>query len=129
MKNNIIRNFVLMLAVLLAFSSCASTRVAKDPHAQYLGDWEYAVEELPVDIDGTFVISKEEGILNATMVNPMGEMVIEGISIEANVLKADFEGEGNLIELEGTFEGDSYSGFLLVQGAEFVMKMKKKQLH
>jgi len=129
MKNNIIRNFALMLAVLLAFSSCASTRVAKDPHAPYLGEWDYQVLELPMDIDGTFVISKEEGILNATMISPMGETVIEGISIEANVFKADFEAEGNLIELEGTFEGDSYSGFFLVQDNEFPMKMKKKQLH
>ena len=79
MKNTSIKNFALLLTVIIAFSSCASTK---------------------------------EGILNATMVNPMGEMVIEGISIEANVLKADFEAEGNLIELEGTFEGDSYSGFV-----------------
>jgi hypothetical protein len=28
------------------------------------------------------------------------------------VLKADFEAEGNLIELEGTFDGNSYSGFV-----------------
>ena len=79
MKNTTIKNFALLLTVIIAFSSCTSTK---------------------------------EGILNATMANPMGEMVIEGISIEANVLKADFEAEGNLIELEGTFEGDSYSGFL-----------------
>ena len=65
MKNNILRNFALMLAVALAFSSCASTKVAKDPHAPYLGEWDYVVEELPVDIDGTFVISKEEGVLKA----------------------------------------------------------------
>ena len=126
MKNNILRNFALMLAVALAFSSCASTKVAKDPHAPYLGEWDYQVLELPVDIDGTFIISKEEGILKATMANPMGDMVIEGVTIEENVLKADFEVEGNYIELEGTFEGNAYSGFLFVQGSEFVMKMQKK---
>ena len=127
MKNNILRNFALMLAVALAFSSCASTKVAKDPHAQYLGDWDYQVLELPVDIDGTFVISKEEGVLKAAMVSPMGEILIEGLSIEENVLKADFDVEGNFIELEGTFEGNAYSGFLFVQGSEFVMKMTKKE--
>jgi len=126
MKNNILRNFALMLAVALAFSSCASTKVAKDPHAPYLGEWDYQVLELPVDIDGTFIISKEEGILKATMANPMGDIVIEGVTIEENVLKADFEVEGNYIELEGTFEGNAYSGFLFVQGSEFVMKMQKK---
>lgn len=127
MKNNILRNFALMLAIALAFSSCASTKVAKDPHAQYLGEWDYQVLELPVDIDGTFGISKEEGILKATMVNPMGEIVIEEITIEESVLKAEIDVEGNFIELEGSFEGDTYSGFLFVQGGEFVMKMTKKE--
>ena len=127
MKNNIVRNFALMLAVALAFSSCASTKVAKDPHAPYLGEWDYQVLDLPVDIDGTFVISKEEGVLKAIMVNPMEEMVLEEITIVESVLKSEFEVEGNFIELEGTFEGNAYSGFLFVQGGEFVMKMTKKE--
>ena len=127
MKNNMLRNFALMLAVALAFSSCASTKVAKDPHAPYLGEWDYQVLELPVDIDGTFVISKEEGVLKATMVNPMGDMPLEEITIVENVLKSEFEVEGNFIELEGTFDGNTYSGFLFVQGGEFVMKMTKKE--
>jgi len=122
-----LRNFVLMLAVALAFSSCAATKVAKDPHAPYLGEWDYQVLELPVDIDGTFVISKEEGVLKAAMVSPMGDIVIEDLTIEENVLKAEFDVEGNYIELEGTFEGNAYSGFLFVQGGEFVMKMTKKE--
>jgi len=127
MKNNTVRNFALLLTVILAFSSCASTKVAKDPHAAYLGNWAYAVEELPVDIDGTFVISKVEGALQAKMVNPMGEIVIEAVTIEADVLKAEFDVEGNFIELEGTFEGNSYKGFLFVQGGEFVMNMTKEE--
>jgi hypothetical protein len=127
MKNNTIRNFALVLTVVLAFSSCASTKVAKDPHAQYLGEWEYAVEDLPVDIDGTFVISKVEGVLKGKMVNPMGEIEIEDLTIEEGVLKSEFDVEGNFIELEGTFTENTYKGFLLVQGGEFPMNMTKKQ--
>jgi len=127
MKNNNIRNFALLLTVIIAFSSCASMKVAKDPHAQYIGEWDYVVLELPVDIDGTFVVSKEEGVLKGTMITPMGELEIVEIKIEEGVLKAEVDADGNFIELEGTFEGDSYSGFLFVQGAEFVMKMKTKE--
>lgn len=127
MKNNIVRNFALLLTVVIAFSSCASTKVAKDPHAQYLGEWDYVVEDLPVDIDGTLVISKEEGVLKAKMVNPMGELEIEDITIEEGVLKSEFDVEGNFIELEGTFTENVYKGFLLVQGGEFPMNMTKKQ--
>ena len=126
MKNHTFRNLTLLLALVLAFSSCASTKIAKDPHAAYLGNWDYAVQDLPVDIDGTFVISKEEGVLKAQMVNPMGAMTIEDISIEEGVLKAEFDVEGNFIELEGTFEGESYTGGLFVQGSEFPMTMKKQ---
>ena len=42
-------------------------------------------------------------------------------------LKAEFDAEGNFIELEGTFEGDSYTGALFVQGGEFPMTMKKAE--
>jgi hypothetical protein len=127
MKSNPIRNFAILLSVILAFSSCASTKVAKDPHAQYLGQWDYVVEDLPVDIDGVFEILKVEGALKAKMVNPMGEMEIEDLTIEEGVLKSEFEVEGNFIELEGTFTENAYSGFLFVQGGEFPMKMTKKQ--
>ncbi len=127
MKNNTIRNFALLLTVILAFSSCASTKVAKDPHAQYLGEWEYVVEDLPVDIDGTFVISKVEGVLKAKMINPMGEMEIEDLTIVEGVLTSEFEVEGNFIELEGTFTENVYKGFLFVQGGEFPMNMTKIQ--
>ena len=127
MKNITLRNLALLFAVILAFSSCASSRVAKDPHAPYLGNWDYMVEELPVDIDGTMIFTKEEGVLKATMANPMGEMVIEDITIEEGVLKAEFDVEGNFIELEGTFEGNTYEGALFVQGSEFPMKMTKQE--
>ena len=82
MKNNTVRNLAFLFAVVIALSSCASTKVANDPHAPFLGNWDYAVQDLPVDIDGTFVITKEEGVLKAHMVNPMGEMTIEDITIE-----------------------------------------------
>ena len=127
MKNNTIRNFAFLLAVMFALSSCAATKVAKNPNAKYIGEWDYVVEELPVDIDGTFVISEEEGVLKAVMVSPMGEMPLDEFTIVEGLMKAEFEAQGNLIELEGNFEGDSYTGGLYVQGSEFVMKMKKKQ--
>ncbi|MCK5066192.1 MAG: hypothetical protein KAR16_02075 [Bacteroidales bacterium] len=127
MKNNTIRNFALLLTVLFAFSSCASMKVASNPNDKYVGEWDYVVEDLPVDIDGTFVITNEDNVLKAKMVNPMGEMELEKITIVEGLLKAEFEAEGNFIELEGNFEGDTYSGGLYVQGSDFAMKMKKKQ--
>jgi hypothetical protein len=125
MKNNTFKNLALLLAVMFAISSCASMRVAKDPNAQYMGEWEYVVEELPVDIDGTLVLSTEEGVIKTTMITPMGEMEIEGLTIVDGTLNAEFDAQGNIVELEGKFDGDSYSGFLTVQDTDFVMKAKK----
>ena len=125
MKKNPIRNLALLLAAMFALSSCASMRVAKDPNAQYMGEWEYVVEELPVDIDGTLVLSQEEGVIHTTMITPMGELEIEGLTIEEGTLRAEFDAQGNFIELEGKFEGESYNGYLTVQDTDFVMKAKK----
>jgi len=125
MKKNAIRNFALLFAVMFALSSCASMRVAKDPNAQYMGEWEYVVEELPVDIDGTLVLSQEEGVIKTLMITPMGDLEIEGLTITDGTLKANFDAQGNLIELEGTFDEDTYNGYLTVQETDFVMTAKK----
>ena len=125
MKKKTIRNLALLLAVMFALSSCASMRLAKDPNAQYMGEWEYVVEELPVDIDGTLVLSQEEGVIKTTMITPMGELEIDGLTIEEGTLKAEFDAQGNLIELEGKFEGETYNGYLTVQDTDFVMTAKK----
>lgn len=127
MKNTNIRNLALLLAVMFALSSCAATKVAKDPHAPYLGNWEYVVEDLPVDIDGTMIISKVEGVLKASLSNPMGDMDLDAVSIVEGVFKAELDADGTLVEIEGTFEGETYAGYLMAQGAEFVMKAKKVQ--
>ena len=126
MKNTL-KNLALLFAVIIALSSCAATKVAADPHAPYLGNWAYVVEELPVDIDGTLAISKEEGVLKAVLMTPMGDLPIEDFNIVDGALKAEFDAEGNIVELEGKFEGDAYDGLLIVQGSEFVMKAKKEQ--
>jgi hypothetical protein len=127
MKNITLKNLALLLAVMFALSSCAATKVAKDPHAQYMGNWEYVVEDLPVDIDGTMILSKVEGVIKTVLVNPMGDLEIEGATIMDGVFNAEFDAQGNLVELEGKFEGDSYNGVLVVQDTEFVMTAKKVQ--
>lgn len=127
MKTNILKNFALLLAVLLAFSSCASTKIAKNPNAPYIGEWEYVVVDLPVDIDGTLVITEVEGVLNGTMITPMGELGIGELAITDGVLAVSFDAQGNYVDLAGTFDGDSYAGTLTVQDTDFPMKMTKKQ--
>jgi hypothetical protein len=125
MKNTTFRNFALLAAIMFAFSSCASMKVAKDPNAQYMGEWEYEVIDLPVDIDGTLTLSTEDGVIKTFMSNPMGELEIEGLTITDGNLAAEFDADGNLVELKGTFDGESYSGHLIVMDTEFVMNMKK----
>lgn len=125
MKNITLKNLALLLAVMFALSSCAATKLAKDPNAQYMGDWEYVVEDLPVDIDGTMILSTVEGVIKTVLANPMGDMEIEGATIVDGIFKAEFDAQGNLVELEGKFDGDSYNGVLVVQDTEFVMTAKK----
>jgi hypothetical protein len=126
MKNNTLRNFALLLTVLFAFSSCASMKMGKKANP-YVGSWEYVVEELPVDIDGTLVITEVEGALKGTLVNPMGEMDLDKLTIVDDELTAELDADGTLVEFEGKFTGSTYEGFLFAQGGEFVMKMTKQE--
>jgi len=126
MKNSTIRNFALLLAVVLAFSSCSATKVGKKVNP-YVGTWEYVVEDLPMDIDGTLLITEVEGVLKGTLVNPMGEMEMDKLTIVDDVLAAELNADGILVEFEGKFTENSYEGFFLAQGAEFVMKMTKQE--
>lgn len=125
MKKNMIRNLALLFTAVLAFSSCASMRIAKDPYAPFIGNWDYTVENLPVDIDGTFVITNVEGTLMGRLETAMGDLEIGEVKIVDGVLEASFDADGNYIELGGTFEGENYSGNLTVQNTDFPMKMKK----
>jgi hypothetical protein len=126
MKKNQIKNLLLLLAVVLAFSSCASMKLAKDPYAPYVGQWDYVVEDLPVDIDGTFIITNVEGVLMGKLVNPMGELEIGEVKIVDGALEASFDAEGNYVTLTGNFEGENYTGALTVMDTDFPMKMTKK---
>jgi len=119
------KNLALLFAVVLAFSSCASMKMAKDPLAQYVGQWDYVVEDLPVDIDGTFVITNVEGVLMGKLVNPMGELEIGEVKVVDGALEASFDADGNYVMLKGNFEGETYSGALNVMDTDFPMKMKK----
>jgi len=125
MKKNMFKNLALLFAVVLAFSSCASMKMAKDPLAQYVGQWDYVVEDLPVDIDGTFVITNVEGVLMGKLVNPMGELEIGEVKVVDGALEASFDADGNYVMLKGNFEGETYSGALNVMDTDFPMKMKK----
>jgi hypothetical protein len=125
MKKNVFKNVALLFAVVLAFSSCASMKMAKDPLAQYVGQWDYAVENLPVDIDGTFIITNVEGTLMGKLVNPMGELEIGEVKIVDGALEASFDADGNYVMLKGNFEGETYSGALTVMDTDFPMKMTK----
>ena len=126
MNNKTLRNFALLLTVMFAFSSCASLKMGKKTNP-YVGTWDYVVEELPVDIDGTLLITEVEGVLTGTMVNPMGEMEMDKLTIVEDVLAAELDADGTLVEFEGKFTENSYEGFLFAQGGEFVMKMTKQE--
>jgi hypothetical protein len=118
--------FLLLLSIGLITTSCSSTKLAAKTAKKYVGNWDYKVAEIPVDLDGTLVISFEEGTYSADMITPMGTAEISDITIVDNKLKASFDADGNYIDLEGTFGGNSYKGLFMVSGSEFDMTMEKK---
>jgi len=127
MKTKLSFRIFILSALVLGLSSCAAMKSGGDSPKKYVGDWEYKVEELPIDIDGTFVVDYQDGVYTVLLITPMGDLALDDVTIEKGVLNSTFNADGNFGEIGGTFTGDQFDGSLLVQGNEFVMKATRKK--
>ena len=114
-----------MIAAFLAYG-CASSKKVADVS---IGTWDYVVKDIPNsgDVGGNFVIEKEgenyAGVLNGEQ----GPTPLESITIEDGKLNCTFDYQGYEIQMEGTFEGTSFTGNVSIDYNEFPMTATKRE--
>ena len=117
--------FVFVIAAFLAYS-CASSKKVTDAS---IGTWDYVVRDVPNsgDVSGNFVIDKEGESYTGTLNGEQGSTPLEGITIEDGKLKCTFDYQGYEIQMEGTFEGSSFTGNVSIDYNEFPMTASKRE--
>lgn len=134
---NIFRNFTLLLvsAALVTLMGCSASkkagRVPKEnksvSYTAYTGTWPFVVTGTPEgDTKGDMIISAEGGALKGVISAGGGQVDIENLKIENNVLTGVFNYNGMSVNMIGTFNGSSYEGKVEAQGYAFPMTAAKK---
>jgi hypothetical protein len=111
MTNFFKTSYLLIILAGLIWAGCAGTKTSKE--AAYLGDWEYLVEGTP------------NGDVRGVM-NDMGEIELNDLSIVEDKLSANFDIQGMNLVMDGTFEGPKFTGTIGVDYNSFPMTATKK---
>lgn len=105
-QNNINRFLIIFLITLLG--GCAASKSAYSP----TGTWDYEVKNTPNgDANGKMMLSKNgDGYEGNFQTSEYGTLQMRDLILEGNALKSTFYVQGETFELNGLFEGDSFTG-------------------
>ncbi len=114
-----------MAVVLLSATSAAPLLVdskAYDPS----GDWTYEVAMPDGTLTGDMKIAKADGEYEVTIEsNVYGTLELEDVNMEDMTMEANIEIEGDIIDFEFEFDGDSMEGTIYTPDGEIDMTAER----
>ena len=117
-----------ILGAIAFFSLLVATGCAPET---YTGSWSYTVKDISQgDLTGVFTVSTTETggyICHVKSSDGMANFDMEECVIIDNVFTGYYYDQGSRVDVAGTFEDDTFSGFLDVQGTQLEVKMVKKE--
>lgn len=102
-----------------------NTDSAFDIVADYTGSWEYVVESPDITYKGIMEIDKDGDGFSGKLVGEGTEYEMTEVSLEGNVLAFKINVEGYPCDVNGTFEGNEFSGAVSVEGMQLPITAKK----
>lgn len=133
------RILILVFAIAMA-GGCATSKKTADttptePAAttsatttESVEEWAYVIKDLPDgDASGVFTLMKKEDKYSGVMKSELGEVDVNNLTIENDVLKCNYAVMGYSVNMTGTFTGDNFKGKINVEGYEFPMTAVKKK--
>ena len=118
MKTNRIYQSALMLVATVLLMSATSLPTefnAYDPS----GEWEYEVPTPEGNMTGTMKISKDGDDFAVTIyTDDFGDLVLEDITMEEMTMEANCDVNGDNIEFEFIFDGDTMEGIVYTPDGE-----------
>ena len=101
---------------------------SKLPAWSPVGNYSYVVEDTPMgNVTGTLIITEENEAYQVKMASPQGSMDLYDTKIMDKKLSGKFDFDGTPMEVEGSFEGDSFKGVILSGFGNFPISGTKKK--
>jgi hypothetical protein len=104
---------------LFFLASCGSSKSLKvDP---YIGSWSLLIEDTPQgDVPATLTILKsEDGNYSGSISSDMGTFKLSDLSLVAHKISGVFVVQDIDFDLSGTFEANTFKGYVSGMGADF----------
>ena len=91
----------------------------------HVGEWEYSVVTPDYTYKGIMTIQEEDGVFSGLIVSEGTEIELNDVSIEEDQLTFTMNVQGFPCKVIGTFDGDSFTGEVAVEGMTLPMKATK----
>ncbi|MEM7373146.1 MAG: hypothetical protein AAF587_31270 [Bacteroidota bacterium] len=120
-------SLVLITLALLLLGACKGSKTTTKAFSPS-GQWTYEVTDLPDgDVSGTMTLTDNGSGYTGTLSSDMGDTDLENISLEDKKMSCTFSVQGYDANINGNFEGDSFTGKVSVAGYDFPVTMTRKQ--
>ena len=124
MKNLFLTSTVLILILGTCMFACKS---GKTTASKYVGEWHYTFEMEGTEYAAFMTINKVEDGYTGSLTSDLGIVDLDDLVIEEDKLTATFDVQGYVMNLEGTFEGETFKGMTSIEGYEFPMEAIRKK--
>lgn len=124
MKKSYIAPFIALILGIFLVSGCASTKKLVD---SYVGKWNYDLETPQGTFSGNMQITHDGNEFHGSLNSDMGSVDLSDLKIEDGKLTANFDMQGNTIDVTGNFEGEVFNGNFSAGGFDMPFKASRSQ--
>lgn len=92
------------------------------------GTWDYEVETPDGNVTGEMIVALEDGEYSVTIKSDIyGDMTLEDITFEKNVMEGTISVEGQSMEMEMKFDGDEMEGAVYTGEDELAITAERQK--
>lgn len=124
MSNFLRRHLIIFMVLGLFVFACKSNKTTE---SKYVGEWHYTFEMEGTEYAAFMTINKAEDGYTGSLSSDMGSVDLDDLVIEDDKLTANFDIQGYVMDLNGTFDGEAFHGLTSIDGNEFPMEAVRKK--
>ena len=124
MKDFLKRNTILLIVLSTFVFSCKSSKTTE---SKYVGEWHYTFEMEGTEYAAYMTINKADDGYTGSLTSDIGSVNLDDLVIKEDKLTANFDIQGYVLDLKGTFDGEAFHGSTSIDGNEFPMEAVRKQ--